>query len=960
MVDRRTSFARLSSPLLIGREDELHLLLRTATDSPAVALIEGEAGVGKTRLVHELLAHGALHRQRKLLGSCHPISQPFPLGPVVEALRAVAKQPPDASLSPLVGALRPLLPEIAAFLPPEPARLHDRRAERHRLFRALRELLSSLGPTVCVFEDLHWAEEDTLEFLRFLLVEIPEQLVVVVTYRREELKLACAVVESAARQPGRRGAAVALSPLTPGAVRLMVAGILGVDDVSEEFAEHLHRRTGGLPFAVEEVVRLLQDRSQLIWKDGAWTRRELHRLEVPWAVRDSVLARLLPLSDDARLLTRAAAVVAGPASEALLTAVTGLSPLRVERALAEALSGVLLREEEPGRFECRHPLAAQSVYESIPAPDRRRLHLRAAQALEAHVPPPHAQLAYHFGRADRSAQWARHTEAAADEAVARADDRVAARLYLEALAVPSLARAARLRVSLKLGPAALRAVVHAPAVEALRRTISDCQPPAAVRGRLRFAMARLLRDQGDTAASQEEHELAIDELRRDPPVAARVMLNLAVPEGLSCAVGTHLAWLDRADAAAGDCSEVALTTSLRTWRAAVLLYLGDPRAWEAVRDIPDRRCSQEQALELVRGYHHLAVASIIVGHHAHATNFLAAAEAIRAELDLVRWLPWLETVWASLKWATGQWDGLEATAQTLLEATGDIPRRAVNNQIVLGSLLLARGRTETAERHLYGAMATARSIGWLPGLTASAAGLLRLSLSRGQSVEADAIASPVVAFVRCKGAWPWLGPLAPSAVEALIGCNRIEDARRLVDEFKLGMQGRDAPLAEAALAASEGLVVAARGDKRAAASLFGRAAEKWRSLPCPYEASQAVERQGRCLLDAGDSGGGDLLRQCLEEYLELGADWDAARTRAALRRLGIPLGRRGGRRPYGRELSPREAEVAALVAAGRSNREIANVLFLSPRTVEDHVAASIRKLGLSSRRELGASLTKDP
>lgn len=916
--------------------------------------------MGKTRLVHELLSHGALHRQRKLLGSCHPISEPFPLGPVVEALRVVAQQPPVRPLSPLVGALRPLLPEIEALLPPQPGPLYDRRAERHRIFRALRELLASLGPTVCVFEDLHWAEDDTLEFLRFLLAEVPKELVVVVTYRREELDLAAAVIELAARCSERTGGAVALSPLAPEAVRLLVAGILGVDHVSEEFATHLHRRTGGLPFAIEEVVRLLQDRSELVWRDGGWTRLELDRLEVPWAVRDSVLARLLALSDDARFVTRAAALFGVPASQMTLSAMTALPPLRVRRALTEALSCVLLHEEAPGVYECRHPLAARSVYESIPAPDRRRLHMRAARVLEAQDAPPHLQLAHHFKGAGQSRPWARHTEAAADAAVVRGDDRAAARLYMEALAASTVPRAARLRIAPKLGPAALHGLIYAPAVNAIRRTLDEAQLAAGVRGRLRFDIARLLREQGETAASRGELEHAVAELRREPHVAARLMVNLAMPEDLASDIGIHLEWLDKAAVAGAARDDPALAASLGTWRAALLLYMGDPRAWTTVGEIPEPGCSPNQELELLRGYHHLAGAALVVGHYGHASAFLIKAEDIRAHLDLPRWRPWLGTVEAAIRLATGHWEGLEIEAQVLLDMTGDIPRRGLSNQILVGSLLLARGETQAAKNHLVPAMTTARGVGWLPALAASAAGLLRLSVSLGEHAEAVEMAAPIVDFVRSKGVWAWATPIAPSLVEALIGCDRIDDARRLVSDIERGLRGRDAPSARATLLVCQGLMVEARGDTLAASGLFGRAAHEWASLPGPYEAAQAAERRGRCLLAADNPVGGDVLRRCLEDFVSLGAHWDVARTRALLRRLGIGVGRRGGRRPYGNDLSPREEEVAQLVTAGRSNREIAAALFLSPRTVEDHVASTIRKLGLSSRKDIAVALTKDP
>ena len=137
---------RPASAVLVGRETELAVLRDAVSNPPALVTLVGEAGIGKSRLVRELLEEnpgdGCL-----LLGRCHQVRDPFPLGPVVEALRAVAGDVPARSLSPLVGALRPLLPELSRCLPDEPAPLADPRAQRHRTFRALRELLDALGAT---------------------------------------------------------------------------------------------------------------------------------------------------------------------------------------------------------------------------------------------------------------------------------------------------------------------------------------------------------------------------------------------------------------------------------------------------------------------------------------------------------------------------------------------------------------------------------------------------------------------------------------------------------------------------------------------------------------------------------------------------------------------------------------------------------------------------------------------
>ncbi|MFD2355330.1 AAA family ATPase [Nonomuraea ferruginea] len=126
------------SPVLVGREKELARLVALVTTAPAVAVIEGEAGIGKSRLAAELLGDPAVAGMRVLSGSCVQIREPFPLGPIVEALRGRAPDLAGAELTPVAGALRDLLPELAGVLPEKPRLPDDRAAERHRLFRGAR------------------------------------------------------------------------------------------------------------------------------------------------------------------------------------------------------------------------------------------------------------------------------------------------------------------------------------------------------------------------------------------------------------------------------------------------------------------------------------------------------------------------------------------------------------------------------------------------------------------------------------------------------------------------------------------------------------------------------------------------------------------------------------------------------------------------------------------------------
>lgn len=218
---------RSSSPILIGRERELSLLVEAASNPPAVVVADGEAGVGKTRLVGEMARDRRVAQRRVLVGHCHRLPEPFPLGPVIEALRGIRGEPLPQPTSPLLGALRPLLPELTEQLPPELTPIADPRAERHRTFRALRELLDALGPTVCILEDLHWADEGTLEFVSFIASAPPSELGLVLTYRAEDLPPCSPLVGLTSTTPNHAvGTTFTLAPLSPLEVRELAAAIL--------------------------------------------------------------------------------------------------------------------------------------------------------------------------------------------------------------------------------------------------------------------------------------------------------------------------------------------------------------------------------------------------------------------------------------------------------------------------------------------------------------------------------------------------------------------------------------------------------------------------------------------------------------------------------------------------------------------------------------------------------------
>jgi DNA-binding CsgD family transcriptional regulator len=191
----------------------------------------------------------------------------------------------------------------------------------------------------------------------------------------------------------------------------------------------------------------------------------------------------------------------------------------------------------------------------------------------------------------------------------------------------------------------------------------------------------------------------------------------------------------------------------------------------------------------------------------------------------------------------------------------------------------------------------------------------------------------------------------------MVGAGRTGEARRLVHTWANQWHGRDAPLAAAALAHANGHLDAADRRWSTAAQHLLAAADRYDSLELPHDGAQAREQAAICLFESG--GGAEVaLTAAMATYQRLGATWDLDRARSAARRHGVPAPNRhrGGRRGYGDDLSPREREVVELAARGRTNKEIAGELFLSPHTVDKHLRRALRKLGLRSRATLAHHL----
>jgi DNA-binding CsgD family transcriptional regulator len=954
--DKVAAPPRMGASGFVGRARELDVLTSALTLPSALVLVEGEAGVGKTRLVQKYLASDAARQLRPLVTCCPPFRQPLTLGPVADALRDVVPDVSRLPLSGLAGALRPLFPEWAGSLPPPPEAAEDAGVARHRLFRALEELLGCCRVRLLVAEDVHWADDATVEFLLFLATRQPRAVSLIVTCRPEDVPDGSLLPRLTSRlAAGAGGCRITLGPLDLAATTGLVSSMLSGERVSEEFAEFVYRRTEGLPLAVEELIRLMASRAEIFHYGDGWVRRSLEVIQVPPTIRDAVLERARRLDGEAQAVLRAAAVLGAPADETVIRSVARVSSERARAGLSTATECGLLGEGARGLVSYRHALACQAVYEAVPGPERRMLHRRAGRALENASPRPVTRLARHFREAGDTGKWCRYGEQAAELALASGDEAAAGELLhdlivnagLPADVVVGLTR--KLRFGALPGQASFQDLIGA-----LRSLLATGTLTSEEEAGLRVQLGQALAHRQEWAQGRVELERAVPHLGHDPLVCAQAMILLGWPRGTTCPAGVHIGWLRRAATLPAP-DDPADRLHLAVDRVSALLMLGEEEGWAEAGEIPLDAPTARGRSESIRSHLNLGDQAVRWGRYEEAAWRLDRAVDLARSHDYWRLHEDAAVTRMLLDWVTGAWDGLAERAAR--PAADDEPRVVTKlaATLVLGLLDAAAGAQSQAADRLSLVLAELGQRAEVEYTMEPAAALARLRLAEGKPGEAVVLTDGPAGIVAAKGIWVWATDLAPARVAALAAVGRIGAAEDLVAEFERGLGRRDAPAPQAGLALCRAVLAEAQDQPARAAELFARAAAAWHALPRPYDELLARERQAGCLLTAGrETEALDLLAEVLRRLSRLGAAGDADRVAGVLREHGVVAHRawHRGRRGYGGRLSPRELEVVRMVLSGLTNPEIAQALSRSPKTVAAQLNSAMRKFGVTSRTAL--------
>ena len=382
------------------------------SEHPHLVLLGAEAGMGKTRLLAEVAQRARDTGVLVLAGGCYEQEGRLPYGPIHDALADYLRAQPALFL----GRVRGLEQDVARIVPEirsltgnaVQAPRRDAEAERIQLFLAVSQALERIsegGPLLLVLDDLHWADEATLQLLHFLLRQPGlERALVIGTYRAEELTRDAALTELARdRSAGHRTESILLQPLSPTDLGVLVEGRLD-GACAPDLVTTLHTRSGGNPFFALQMVNLLQEEGRLEQSEGAWRMVEGTTLELPPAVRETIARRLRHLRPDEREALILGAILGRQFDYPPLARLWQGEELTLFEVLDRAIDAHLLAETEEG-YSFRHPLLWEVVYHRAPGPRRATLHERAALSLEEfygnRAQEHAAELAHHFASAGR-------------------------------------------------------------------------------------------------------------------------------------------------------------------------------------------------------------------------------------------------------------------------------------------------------------------------------------------------------------------------------------------------------------------------------------------------------------------------------------------------------------------------------------------------------------------------------
>jgi DNA-binding CsgD family transcriptional regulator/tetratricopeptide (TPR) repeat protein len=843
--------------------EQLSVLFRTiTTGNGRTVLVSGEAGIGKTALVEQFVSQHC-RAARRLWGACEALFTPRPLGPLYD----IAAQT-HGSLPTLMNPDTP----------------------RPMVFSALLdELQKSASPTVVVVEDVHWADEATLDLIKFLGRRIPSLAVLfIVTYRDDELSRDHPLWSVVGDLPGKAVARLRLTSLSEQAVTHLA-------QQAHRSGEQLYAITGGNPFFVTEVLA----------SDSPG---------VPMTVRDAVLARVARLSPAARTLLELASVVPTRCERWLLEASLGAAASALEDCLT---SGMLSLDQTTVAF--RHELARQAVESTLSPLRKPALHAQVLEALLSHEEDPSqaARLVHHATGAHNEALVVRYAPLAAQQASAQGAHREAAAQYATAL-----------RYADQFPPERQAALLEGRAYECYLTS----QTEEAVQARQAALYIWRQLDRPDKVGHTLRWLSRISWMLGKPGEAeqyageAMHLLETLAPSAELAMAYSNRAQLymlaeDNTEAVRWGERAIALAEFLGDVETLVHALNNVGTAQLYTQDDEQGRAHLERSLQLAlergwedhasRAYTNLACSAVNARDYARAARYLRDGIAYCTEHDLDPWGRHMMAWQAHSRFEQGAWEEAAEGATRLLERYRLPPGVKIPALVVLGRVRVRRGDPGSA-------------------VVLDEARDLALAMGELQWV------APVAA-ARAEAAW-LQGNKERCLAEVRVGYDLALEHE--ADPWTLGelcvWMWRAGGLSSAPGPVAEPFARQIAGDWRGAAAL-------WAQIGCPYEQALAL---------ADGDAPAKLRAFALFEQLGAQPALALVRQRMRQQGMqGIPRGPRPSTRTNQAGLTSRQLEVLLLMAEGLPNAEIASHLSTSLKTVDHHVSAVLAKLEVHSRAQ---------
>jgi DNA-binding CsgD family transcriptional regulator len=953
-----TIAARPASTQLFGRDDLLALggrrLAAAADGSGGLLFLAGEAGIGKTRILRAIEDRAAVGRIPVVRGMTYPRDLEVGAAVFLDLARSIAHAAGfgDAGR------------HLSRRLGRTSRRDHDANRRRRLLILDAAEAIANLGdqgPILVSLEDLHWADDLSLEILAAVAPRLPSVPILVVgTYRSDELFPRIPMRTWRARLLNARLAEEArLSRLSLEDTAALTTSLLGSEyPAPRDLVAAIHDRSDGVPLHVEELL------AATIGTPGGPSRARA--ADVPETLDEAILERIDQLTTRARVIAEAGAVIGRSFDLELLAAVVGADNDRLAPPLDELGNRfVLYRSPVSGRFVFKHALICDAVYQHIPIPRRRRIHARIAEIAASH--PGHrlsdAELSQHLEEAGRGREAYAAAVAGARAAAAISSHHEAFELYERAHRnrPPDLSAAERAREREEYGLAAATADLQAVAAGALAeayRAYLDAGLPVEAAGVLPplVAARHLLGDDLETRAARLREGLA---LLDGAPAGAAVDHQRATLLASLAAAYMLDRRLDESLAYGEEARRLASTLGLGATELDALATIGVDLAfggrmeegWTTLLEAIHRGRSADLEPATARAYRMLATSASDLCEYQRGEAWLH--EGIDYAERVERWNDrhYMATHLAHVLWATGRWrDAEEVARHALADGRGGITTR-VTALYVLGYVALGRSDWTHARGWLDEARAIGEQMRELQRLSPALWGLAEMAALRGNHADARELtvagrdASARVSDVA------YLVPFLVTGTRARLRLGDVADAAAWVEDVGERLGKRSVPGTVPAIRHAQGLLALATGATGRARQALREAHDGWTSLARSWEGIAA----------ALDLGTAELRGNRPAEAARLGS---AARSAAIdlpsptlVRRADEILRSARARHPTDDPWAPltsREWEVSRLVAAGRTNAVIAEELAISRRTVSAHVEHILAKLGAARRSEIAA------